>query len=146
MTRYCLDTSAYLGHWRGDRATTEKIDAAGWIGVPTIVLGELHMGCALTGGRPEDLARTRDFLAHPLVDVVSVDDTVARAYGQLMADLRRAGTPLPANDVWIAACAARTSSVVLTCDAHFTRIARIGCELLRRVGTARRLGRETGDA
>ena len=66
------------------------------------------------------------------MDVISVDNTVARAYGQLMADLRRVGTPLPTNDVWIAAFAARTSSVVLTYDAHFTRIARIGCELLGR--------------
>lgn len=130
MTRYCLDTSAYIRFLRGDRATVDAIDGASWIGFPVIALGELHTGFALTGNRPGELRRLRDFLAHPVVEIIAADDEVARAYGRIVAELRRAGTPLPSNDVWIAACAARTSSVVLTHDAHFTRIARIGCELL----------------
>ena len=130
MTRYCLDTSAYIRFLRGDAETVEAIDGASWIGFPVITLGELHTGYSITGNRPEGLQRMRDFLAHPVVEIIVADDEVARAYGRFVAELRKAGTPLPSNDVWIAACAARTSSVVLTHDAHFTRIAQIGCELL----------------
>ncbi len=130
MTRYCLDTSAYIRFLRGDAATIDAIDGASWIGFPAIALGELYTGYSLTGNRPRELQRLRDFLAHPVVEIIAADEEVARAYGRFVAELRKAGTPLPSNDVWIAACAARTSSVVLTHDAHFTRIARIGCELL----------------
>ena len=128
--RYCLDTSAYIRFLRGDPASVDAIDGAAWIGFPTIALGELYTGFALTGNRPEDLAGMGDFLAHPVVEIIPADDEVAKAYGRIVAELRTAGSPLPTNDVWIAACAVRTSSVVLTHDAHFTRIARIGCELL----------------
>ena len=128
--RYCLDTSAYVRFLRDDAATVAAIDRAAWVGFPVIALGELYTGYALTGNRPSELEGMRGFLAHPVVEIIPVDDGVARAYGQIVAELRRAGTPLPTNDVWIAACAVRTSSVVLTHDRHFTRIARIGCELL----------------
>lgn len=132
MSRYCLDTSAYIEFLRGDPTAVAAIDGASWIGFPAIALGELYTGFSLSGQPEGEAARLRDFLAHPVVEGIPVDDEVAREYGHLVADLRRANKPLPANDIWIAACAARTSSVVLTRDAHFTRIARVGCVVLRR--------------
>lgn len=132
MSRYCLDTSAYIEFLRGDPRAVAAIDGASWIGFPAIALGELYTGFSLSRQPEGEAARLRDFLGHPVVEGIPVDDEVAREYGHLVADLRRDGKPLPANDIWIAACAARTSSVVLTCDAHFTRIARVGCVVLRR--------------
>lgn len=132
MSRYCLDTSAYIEFLRGDPRAVAAIDGASWIGFPAIALGEFYTGFSLTGQPEGEAARLRDFLAHPVVEEIPVDDEVAREYGHLVADLRRAGEPLPANDIWIAACVARTSSVVLTLDPHFTRIARVGCVVLRR--------------
>ena len=98
---------------------------------PTIALGELYTGFSLSVRHERDTVRLRDFLAHPIVETIPVDDEVAHEYGRLVAELRRIGKPLPANDIWIAACAARTFSVVLTCDSHFERIARVGCVVLR---------------
>ena len=132
MSRYCLDTSAYIEFLRGDLRAVAAIDGASWIGFPAIALGELYTGFSLSGQPEGEAARLRDFLAHPAVEGIPVDDEVACEYGHLVADLRRAGKPLPANDIWIAACAARTSSVVLTRHARFTRIARVGCVVLRR--------------
>ena len=131
MSRYCLDTSAYIQFLRDDRDAVDAIDGAGWIGFPTIALGELYTGFSLAARHERDAARLRDFLAHPVVETIPVDDEVAREYGQLVAGLRRIGKPLPTNDIWIAACAARTSSVVLTCDSHYERITRVGCVVLR---------------
>ena len=134
MSRYCLDTSAYIQFRRGDPQTTAVIDGATWLGFPTVALGELYTGFFLTGSREEDSAHLRDFLTHPVVESIVVDDEVARQFGQLVADLRAADTPLPPNDIWIAACAARTSSVVLTHDSHFARIVRVGSVILEHCG------------
>lgn len=133
MSRYCLDTSAYVDTLRGDRRCANILDAAAWIGVPAIVLGELRAGFRLGGGGAGEEARLSEFLASPVVALVPVDDDVAQCYADIAADLRRAGTPIPANDVWIAACAAHTGSTVLTADAHFERVRRIG---VLRLGTA----------
>ena len=131
MNRYCLDTSAYIEFLRDDPDAVGTIDSASWIGFPTIALGELCTSFSLSPSDEREASRLIDFLAHPVVETIPVDGQVAHEYGHLVADLRRAGTPLPANDIWIAACAARTSSVVLTSDSHFARIARVGCVVLR---------------
>jgi tRNA(fMet)-specific endonuclease VapC len=46
-------------------------------------------------------------------------------------DLRRAGTPVPTNDIWIAATASRAGAVVLTFGSHLEKIARVGSLVLQ---------------
>lgn len=130
MSRYCLDTSAYSRFRRGDRALVERIDAAEWIGIPAVVLGELRAGFRLGSRREWNEARLRDFLQNPIVEELPVDGEVSRHYAEIVVDLRRAGTPLPTNDVWIAATAAREGISVLTCDGHFHQISRVGSVVL----------------
>ena len=74
MSRFCLDTSAYIQFRRGEPKTTAAIDGASWLGFPTIVMGELYAGYLLTGVREEDSAHLRDFLAHPVVESIPVDE------------------------------------------------------------------------
>ena len=131
MNRYCLDTPAYIEFLRGNPDAVTAIDGASWIGFPTIALGELYTGFSAIRRDEREATRLNEFLAHPVVETIPVDDTIALEYGHLVSDLRRTGIPLPTNDIWIAACAARTSSVVLTCDAVFACIARVGCVVLR---------------
>jgi predicted nucleic acid-binding protein len=130
MSRYCLDTSAYSHFRRGDPAVVELLDQAEWIGVPAVTLGELRTGFLLGDRRAQNEAELRDFLAHPAVRVLSVDDEVSRHYAEIVAELRRAGTPLPTNDLWIAATAAGAGALVLTYDRHFGRIVRAGALIL----------------
>jgi hypothetical protein len=47
LSRYCLDTSAYTHFKSGDPAVVDLIDTAAWIGVPSVVLGELWMSFLL---------------------------------------------------------------------------------------------------
>lgn len=130
MTRICLDTSAYSNFQRGQAGAVERVDTADWIGMPSVTLGELWAGF-LPGGRVDsNMAQLREFLAHPVVEVVKVDDDVARIYGEIVVDLRTRGEPLPTNDVWIAATAARAGATVLTYDAHFRAIARVAAVVL----------------
>lgn len=101
--------------------------------MPSVVLGELWTGFLL--GR--DVARNEreldEFLAHPVVEVLLVDEQVARIYGEIVVALRKAGTPLPTNDIWVAALAARAGATVMTSDTHFKSIGRIGSLI---IGTA----------
>ncbi len=130
MNRICLDASAYSNFQRGQRGAVDLIDMADWIGMPSVTLGELWAGF-LSGGRMEsNVAQLREFLAHPFVEIVSVDDDVARIYGEIVTDLRTRGEPLPTNDIWIAATAARSGATVLTFDAHFRKIARVAAAVL----------------
>ena len=107
------------------------IDRAQWIGVPSVVLGELWAGF-LSGTRAdENEAQLGEFLAHPVVEVLPSDASVARIYGEIFADLRARGHPLPTNDLWVAATAVRAGAVVLTFDAQFQAITRVGSLVLQ---------------
>lgn len=130
MSRYCLDTSAYSHFKRGESQVVDLIDRADWLGVPAIVLGELRLGF-LRGSRPEaNQAELDAFLAHPLVEELRVDREVSHIYAEIVVSLYKAGTPLPTNDIWIAANAARAGATVITYDRHFRSIQRVGSIVL----------------
>lgn len=128
--RYCLDTSAYSHFKRGDPQVVDLIDRADWLGVPVIVLGELAVGFRQGTRREMNQAELDRFLANAAVDVVPVTEDVVGFYADIVLDLKKAGTPIPANDIWIAALAARHGATVLTYDAHFGSIARAGATIL----------------
>ncbi len=130
MTRLCLDTSAYSNFRRGEPRVVAHLDAAHWIGVPSVVLGELWAGF-LQGSRTDsNTAQLDEFLAHPAVEVLATDEHVARVYGEVFAELRGQGRPVPTNDLWIAATAVHVGATLLTFDAHFRAIARVGAVVL----------------
>lgn len=128
--RFCLDTSAYSHFKRGDPQVVELIDRADWIGVPVIVLGELAVGFRHGTRRDVNQAELDRFLDHRSVDVLPVSEDVVEFYADIVLDLKKAGTPIPANDIWIAALAARHGATVLTYDAHFGSIVRAGATVL----------------
>ncbi len=126
MSAYCLDTSAYSNFRRGNEEVATLLDRAELVGVSTIALGELRTGFVLGGRRDRNEAELDAFLDNPAVEVLQVDPETSRHYAEIVAELRKAGTPLPTNDIWIAATAARNGTTVLTCDDHFERITRVG--------------------
>ena len=123
VQRLVLDTSAYSKFRSGDTRVRDLIAEAEAVFVPTPVLGELHGAFELGSRTRENRAALSDFLAEPFVSVLPVSDTVARHYGRVFASLRRAGTPIPANDMWIAACALDQGACLLTFDHDFANIA-----------------------
>jgi tRNA(fMet)-specific endonuclease VapC len=110
---------------------TGLIDRAEWIGIPSIVIGELFVGFLAGGRRARNEEELAEFLANPVVDEIPVDREVARVYADIVTALRRAGTPLPTNDIWIAATGARVGSPILTFDEHFEAVGRVGTILLQ---------------
>ena len=134
MSRFCLDTSAYSHFKRGDSRVVDLIDSAEWLGLPAVVLGELWIGFLLGGHIERNASELRDFLASPVVELVLVDEDVSRIYAEIVVDLRRTGTPVPTNDVWVAAAAARAGATVLTYDSHFRAISRVGSMVVPTTG------------
>ena len=130
MSRVCLDTSAYSHFRRGDDSVVKIIGMARCVGIPSVVLGELRTGFLLGGQAAKNEGELRHFLRHPSVEVLDVDDEAARIYAEIMVALRKAGTPLPTNDIWVAAVAVRDGAAVLTYDEHFRLIHRVGSTIL----------------
>jgi tRNA(fMet)-specific endonuclease VapC len=130
VSRYCLDTSAYSNFKRGDRQIVDLIDRADWLGIPAVVLGELWVGFLQGGRLSANQAELEEFLAHPAVEELTVDREVSQIYAEIVVSLRRAGRPVPSNDIWIAANAARAGATVLTYDPHFGYIQRVGSIVL----------------
>jgi len=126
LSAYCLDTSAYSNFRRGNEEVAALLDQAELVGVSTIALGELRTGFLLGKRRRRNEMELGVFLDSPVVEVLPVDSETSRHYAEMVAELRKAGTPVPTNDIWIAATAARNGATVLTCDDHFERIGRVG--------------------
>jgi tRNA(fMet)-specific endonuclease VapC len=132
VNRICLDTSAYSNFKRGDNPVVEVIGSALHVQVPVIVLGELRAGFRQGDRAEENERELQRFLRNAVVEVVEIDEEAASIYADLVVDLRRAGTPLPSNDIWIAAVAVREGATVVTYDDHFAHLRRSGARILKR--------------
>lgn len=125
-----LDTSAYANLRRGHALVVAWLAAADVVDVSVTVLGELEAGFRLGSRNDENVATLVEFLSEPFVHVQDVTKRVARRYGHLFAALRRAGTPLPVNDIWIAATAIEAGAHLVTFDSDFGRIEGLACSIL----------------
>jgi tRNA(fMet)-specific endonuclease VapC len=117
--RVTIDTNAYSALGKGDPRVRAIVEAADELVVSTIVLGELHAGFSLGTRKEKNRRELDEFLGKPGVTVLPPSRSIAERYGELIRVLREAGTPLPTNDIWIAATALESGCRVLSMDAHF---------------------------
>ena len=122
MKKVVIDTSAYVRLLAGKEDVLDAIAAADTIFFSVFVLGELYAGFAGGSRERENKALLHRFLSKPSVKMLNATAETADVFGMLKSNLKRAGTPLPINDVWIAAHAIETGSVVITYDAHFKMV------------------------
>ncbi|ULA63379.1 MAG: Ribonuclease VapC [Nitrospira sp.] len=125
MSRILLDTSAYSAFMRGDIAVKEAIQTAEAIFLNPVVLGELRVGFLRGRARQKNEERLKQVLASSRVSIVPVDEDTAERYAVILNGLWTAGTPIPTNDMWIAASAMQYGLTVVTTDAHFIKIPQI---------------------
>ena len=117
-----LDTNAYARFLGGDEAVLEVLSESEVVYLPVIVLGELLSGFRGGSKFQENRKQLSRFLLKPTVQSLDVTEETAEVFGQVKHSLRRAGTPIPMNDVWIAALAIETGSVIVTYDKHFQNV------------------------
>lgn len=125
MSRVLLDTSAYCAAERGNEPLAEAIRRASEVVLTPVVLGELRAGFMSGLRRNENEKKLALFLDLSRVTVVPMGEETAHCYAVIKTALKKAGTPIPINDVWIAASAMQYGLTVVTTDKNFERVPQI---------------------
>jgi tRNA(fMet)-specific endonuclease VapC len=123
--RLAVDTNRYVDFARGDPDAVDRLRRAEAILVPFVVLAELRAGFAVGGRAHENEAALVRFLDSRRVGVMFADDETTHHYARLFRQLRRQGTPIPINDLWIAALAVQHQLHLFARDAHFDHLPQI---------------------
>ena len=117
--KLALDTNCYTDLCRGDVSVVEMVELADEVWLPFIVLGELRAGFAVGNQGPRNEAVLRRFLLKSAVSVLYADEQTTHHYAAIYRQLRKQGTPIPTNDMWIAALVLQHSLVLFARDTHF---------------------------
>lgn len=123
--RLALDTNRYTDLCRGDAAVVETVETADEVWLPFIVLGELRAGFAAGTQGPRNEAALRRFLMKPGVAILYAGEQTTHHYASVYRQLRKQGTPIPTNDMWIAALVLEHSLVLYARDAHFDALTQL---------------------
>ena len=118
-----LDTNAISALFGGEPELAGILAGRDRLHLPVIVIGEYRYGLLRSRHR-KTLAQLLDTLIAESI-VLAVDADTATAYASIRDELRRKGTPIPENDVWIAALARQHELPVVTRDAHFDLVPRL---------------------
>lgn len=123
--KLALDTNRYVDLMRGDEDVRRLAENARIVLLPFVVLAELRAGFA-SGAKGRSNERfLRRFLAKSGVDVAYATDATTHHYASLFRQLRHQGTPIPTNDLWIAAVVTEHGAQLCTRDAHFGKLAQL---------------------
>ncbi|MGB0065302.1 MAG: type II toxin-antitoxin system VapC family toxin [Terracidiphilus sp.] len=123
--RVALDTNRYTDLSRGDELVVNLVAAADEVWLPFVVLGELRAGFAAGSQEARNEAVIRRFLLKPGVGILYADEQTTHHYASVYRQLRKQGTPIPTNDMWIAALVLQHSLVLCARDAHFDALPQI---------------------
>ena len=117
--KFAIDTNAYSAFNRGD------IRLKGWINrrhdilVPIIVIGELKSGFAIGSQVKSNEELLQSLLDEPNVELLNLSLATTKKLASLYLKLRNAGTPIGANDMWIASLCLEHNLPLLTTDTDF---------------------------
>jgi tRNA(fMet)-specific endonuclease VapC len=117
-----LDTSGYIGFRLGIPDLVDFLSDARAILVSPVVLGELMFGFRLGARFQKNMEELNQLLNHEAVDVISIGEITADRYSRIAEQLKRQGTPIPSNDIWLAAQAMEQGAELVTMDRHFEKI------------------------
>lgn len=112
-----LDTNAVSALFAGDRDLAKHLSGSARHHLPLVVSGEYRFGLAASRRRKEleSLLSTLERESH----LLALDVKTTEHYAAVRRELKAAGTPIPENDIWIAALARRFDLPVVSRDRHF---------------------------
>jgi predicted nucleic acid-binding protein len=115
-----LDTNALSAVADGEASVLELVGGADRVAVPVIVLGEYRFGIAQSRHRVSYEGWLRQWIA--AVEILDIDDRSIHSYSTIALELKRKGSPIPTNDLWIAALCRQHSLPLLSRDKHFDSV------------------------
>ena len=133
MNPILIDTSAYSAFKREQPEAMTILSRAPTIGMSIVVIGELLGGFALSSREEDNVRELARFLALPYVTLLPADRQTAEHYARIYVTLRKAGSPIPTNDMWIAATAMQHGLDVFSYDRHFAAVENLHVVNLRSV-------------
>ena len=122
MKRLVLDTNTLIPLLRNAADYAHLFKTYDEVILPAIVLGEYKAGLFETKTGEKNRQSLADYLADPNVRVAPVTDRTADLYAKVFQALRKEGTPIPQNDMWIAASALEHGADLATRDDHFRHV------------------------
>lgn len=123
--RVLLDTNRYCDFCEGDEEALAVLQRSVRIYIPFIVLAELRSGF-LCGNRSNANERHLTvFLNSERVEALYPEENTTHHFAQVFAQLRLQGTPIPVNDIWIAALAVQHDLLLYSRDSHFDKLPQI---------------------
>jgi tRNA(fMet)-specific endonuclease VapC len=117
-----IDTSGYSQMLAGDTSVARALDNADTVLLSSIVIGELLAGFKKGTRERENRTVLHRFILKPSVRLLSISPDTSEFYARVHDDLRKAGTPIPTNDEWIAAQALENGAAVISFDGHFLKV------------------------
>ena len=118
-----LDTNALSALLDRDAALLEIIEQSRELSLPVIVLGEFRFGITVSKRRREYEAwLVRDL---SLFRVLPVIEETSIHYAAIRSELKASGSPIPANDAWIAALGRQHRLPIVSQDGHFDSVKNI---------------------
>jgi tRNA(fMet)-specific endonuclease VapC len=120
--RILIDSNRFIDFCAGEMEVVDAFEQAVLVVVPFIVLAEIRDGAQSIKRGDAQVRILGELLQQPGVRVVHSSDSTTHHYAALYARLRKAGTPIPTNDLWIAALAIEHELVLYSRDAHFDLI------------------------
>jgi len=119
MRKVLIDTNVYSAFKRNNKDIVSAFRHIDFIGINIVVLAELYAG--FKGSKKEILNREEleDFINSPRVHFINNDMDTADFYAQIFNSLKKKGSPIPTNDIWIAASALQNGLALFTLDKHF---------------------------
>ncbi|MFO1470244.1 MAG: type II toxin-antitoxin system VapC family toxin [Turneriella sp.] len=120
-----LDTNAYVEVAKGNAAALQKLRRATTVHLTFVSLAELRAGFACGTKTQQNEKNLQHFLAAKRVNVLYADSETSLFYARIYATLRQNGTPIPTNNLWIAALALQHGLPVYSFDRHYQKVAAI---------------------
>ncbi len=124
---YLLDTNIVIALLDREQSVLDRVVRADRIIVPVVVLGELYYGAHKSSHVVENIARINAILSG--FSIAVCDESVAAQFGLIKQRLRTIGSPLPDNDVWVAATAQEHGVTLASRDRHFANVENLSWEI-----------------
>jgi len=123
-----LDTSAYSAFMKGHAEVKLALQKADEIVLNPVILGELRAGFRAGNRFRKNERELQIFSSSPRVRFIDITQETAERYAVIVHFLRKAGTPISTNDIWIAASAMEHGLRVVTTDLHYQKVPQIVVE------------------